>query len=150
MFCQFGTADGSKYYNTHEPLTPLLWRRSLSAQIIAVANSKRFTVESVNKTQLHLCPFNPTLTQNPTLNCFKLQILKSGASTHCCDLILSLTIGYFLQKCTLGVVINLSHTFFNVHRWHSFFFQVGSSVVLCHFEQTTLYTSSHAYITVLD
>lgn len=111
MFCQFGTANGSKYYNTHEPLTPLLWRRSLSAQIIAVANSKCFIVESVNKTQLHLCPFNPTLPQNPTLNCFKLQILKSGASTHCCDIILSLTIGYFLQKCTLGVVINLSHTF---------------------------------------
>lgn len=133
MFCQFGTADGSKYYYTHEPLTPLLWRRSLSEQNTAVANSKCFIVESVNKTQLHLCRFNPTLTQNPTLNCFKLQILKSLASTHCCDIILSLTIGYFLQKCTLGVEINLSHTFFMCTEGIASFFRleaVWSFVIL--------------------
>lgn len=41
--CHFGMTNSSKYYNTHEPWSPLPWRRSPSqVRIRAIMNSKTF------------------------------------------------------------------------------------------------------------
>lgn len=57
--CQFGVAESSKYYNTHDAQLPFRWRKASERWLKAATNSKRFTIAVVNKTRCHSCWIHP-------------------------------------------------------------------------------------------
>lgn len=102
FFHQLAMANGSEYYNTHEPQSQLLRRRSQSQGV----NQSCCKIQ--NKTH-RSCSFHPQLTQNPKGRSFKLQNLLAVFKKHLLldrhYRMLSLGNRCFLPNCILGGVV---------------------------------------------